>query len=52
MSALSKIAMLLQCNRTLNKRALCMKRSWDEVATILNRACSKKCKGDSHSKKK
>lgn len=52
MSIISKIAMHLQCNRPLNKRAICLKRSWDEVATILDRACSKKCCGCSRSKKR
>ena len=43
MSFSRKIAKCLQCNYSLNRRALCLKRSWDEVASILDKACSKKC---------
>lgn len=40
----NKLACLLQCNYNLNKKALCLKRSWDEVAEILDKACSNKRK--------
>jgi hypothetical protein len=41
-SCSQKLSRFFQCNYTLNKKALCMKRSWDEVAAILDRACAKK----------
>ncbi len=39
----NKLARCLQCNIPLNRKALCLKRSWDEVSAILDKACAKKC---------
>ena len=39
----NKLARRFQCNVTLNRKALCLKRSWDEVSAILDKACAKKC---------
>lgn len=39
----NKLAYRLQCNVPLNRKALCLKRSWDEVSAILDKACAKKC---------
>jgi len=39
----NKLARRLQCNVHLNRKALCLKRSWDEVSAILDKACAKKC---------
>ncbi len=39
----NKLARRLQCNIPLNRKALCLKRSWDEVSAILDKACAKKC---------
>ena len=36
---LRKLARFFECNRALNKKAICMKRSWDEVSAILDKAC-------------
>lgn len=34
-----KLACFFQCRPSINRRALCIKRSWDEVAFLLNAAC-------------
>lgn len=48
-----KISKALSCNCELNKQALCIKRSWDEVEALLNKGCKcdKKCNCDSHKHK-
>ncbi len=34
-----KIEHITQCNTKLDKKALCIKRSWDEVSKLLNTLC-------------
>lgn len=45
-----KISKVLCGNAELNKQAIRIKRSWDEVEAIINRGCkgTKKCDCDSH----
>lgn len=40
-----KLACFFQCRPSINRRALCIKHSWDEVASLLDAACCrcKKC---------
>ena len=37
-----KLAQIFQCSYALNKKAISLKHSWDEVAAILDKACARK----------
>lgn len=40
-----------QCNIALNRKILCLKRSWDEVSKLLDNMCSScSCKKKKHHK--
>ena len=40
-----KISRMFSCNYELNRKIICMKRSWDEVALIIGKGnCRKKCR--------
>ena len=52
MSFKHTLANHFQCNSALNKKAICLKRSWDEVSRILDHACRKKCDCDRPKHKK
>jgi hypothetical protein len=40
----NRIARATACNRELNKKIICIKRSWDEVNSILNKPNKRKRK--------
>ena len=42
MSLKNKIACATSCNYRLNRKVLCMKRSWDEVNSLLDTACKRR----------
>lgn len=46
------LANLFQCKTCINKKAICIKRSWDEVATLLNCASTTACCPKKKEKKK
>lgn len=37
-----KLADFFRCKKGINKKALCLKRSWDEVSHLLDAACKKR----------